>query len=158
MNIRNNSSIGELMEPEAIAFSFAAPGWMMLLLLILLVLLAFAIWKRYQYKKNKYRRVAINELNALNNSNNEISAVILNTIFLLKRVAIAAYGRKEVASINGSFFFQFLKSKTNTAVFSDELEIIFTKHLYEGNKAELTNNELELLHRQSINWINEHDV
>lgn len=158
MNTQNNSSIGELMEPEAIAFSFAAPGWIIVLVLILLVLLAFAIWKLYQYKKNKYRRLAIKELSALNNGNKEISNVILNTVSLLKRVAITAYGRNEVASIHGSHFLQFLQSKTNATIFSDEVEIIFTKHLYEGCKAEVSSEKLALLHQQSMNWINEHHV
>ena len=157
MNTENNS-IGELMEPDAIGFSFGAPGWNILLLLFLAVLFGIALWKLYQYKKNKYRRLAINELNSINKGQNEASYIILNTISILKRVAITAYGRNNIASINGSRFLEFMQTKTRIAIFTNEVEKIFTKHLYEGSKTHVAADKLELLHQQSMNWINQHHV
>ncbi len=158
MNELDTNTIGELMEPDPIGFSFAAPGWTMLFVLFLLALAMFALWKLYKYNKNKYRRLALAEISAMDIGQEHCSVIIYNTLSLLKRVAITAYGRDNLASIQGLQFLQFLQAKIENPGFSEESEKIFTKHIYEGNQANVSLEQLELLQIESINWIKMHHV
>ncbi len=158
MNELDTNTIGELMEPDPIGFSLAAPGWTILLVLFLLALTIFALWKLYKYNKNKYRRLALAEMSAIDFEQEQYSVIIYNTLSLLKRVAITAYGRDNLASIQGLQFLRFLQTKIKGPGFSEGSEKIFTKHIYEGNQASVSSEQLELLQIESINWIKMHHV
>ena len=109
-----NTSIGNLIEPEAIAYSFNTLGWYIVFgVLILTAILVFILQIR-KYRKNKYRRTAllkIAEVLKLSKQNKRI--LELNKI--LKIVAIKVFGRETVASLFGKEWFDFLVSTCLTA-------------------------------------------
>ena len=158
MNTLNSNSIGELMEPEPIGFSFGAPGWTILLMVFIAVLLMYGLWEFYQYKKNKYRRLAIEELSLIDLMQGESGFIVLSIVSLLKRLALTAYGREEVASVYGKQFVSFLQTKVRGKSFSGDSEQIFIKHLYQGDKTIIPLDKLKLFYNESSNWIKQHHV
>ncbi|TRX72119.1 DUF4381 domain-containing protein [Carboxylicivirga sp. M1479] len=158
INSSTTNKIGELMEPAPIPFTLAAPGWISLLLLVLFIIACLLFYKLYQYKKNKYRRIAIKELNALNLEQSPFNKNIYTTVSVLKRVALGAYGRKGAVLDNGTEFMNYLNSKTKTKAFSKDAELFFTKYLYIEDDRKIPLQNLKQFHAESINWINNHHV
>lgn len=150
--------IGDIIEPNRIEFSFGAPGWTILLLLVLAAVFVFGLWKLCQYKKNKYRRLALAELNLIEISTDKTSSILTQIVFMLNRVAIKAYGREEVVELNGLPFMRFLQSKVSSDLFSEGSESVFKRHIYEGKNSKLSFKQLESFYNESINWIKQHRV
>ena len=51
-----NDQFGNIIEPDPVAFSFAAPGWAMLVIaMVVIMIITVAVWL-YRYHKNEYRR------------------------------------------------------------------------------------------------------
>lgn len=79
-------------------------GWVVLALILLAVCLfvAMHMWRRY--RANAYRRYAIKELEAARNDPAAIAAI-------LRRTALAAYPRSEVAGLAGDDWLRFLDAQ-----------------------------------------------
>lgn len=99
-----------LVMPEPVAWLPETPGWWIVLgwLLAVLLLVAWQFIKRRQ--RNRYRRDALTELKSIA-ARPELgpaeSAQRIAT--LLKRTALAAYPREDVAALYGADWAQFLK-------------------------------------------------
>ncbi len=89
-------------EPEAISMFPATVGWVYLglALLVLLAALVRAMLKRYA--ASAYRRAALKELNTIDKADVQALAA------LLRRTALAAYPRSEVAALTGPDWIAFL--------------------------------------------------
>ena len=147
--------LGPLLEPDPIKFSYDTPGWYFLGILTIVVLsLAALVWIR-RYRKNTYRREAINEINQLNisSSQREILQRLTELLTILKLVALKTYGRKEVAALHGKPWLLFLDSKTKNISFS-EFEPVISKATYQS--IPLNMEELEALKKLSKKWIQNH--
>jgi len=78
-----------------------APGWLLLLAALLLLLLAFLVTRFMKWQADRYRREALALLDDPTTPPAEWSAI-------LKRAAIAAWPRDEVAGLTGSAWLAFL--------------------------------------------------
>lgn len=147
------SDPGPLIEPDPIRFSFDTPGWYLLggIILILSCLLLISVIKNY--RKNAYRRDAIEKLGQIENKK-EVNYTTLNQVFaLLKIVAFQTYGRHEVAAMHGSEWFTFLESKAANVSFNKYEEDIY-RAVYKEEKVPETV-VIELI-SQSKKWIQTH--
>jgi len=97
-----------IFEPEPVVFTFDTPAWYVTMALLLIVLI-FGIVKWYNsYRSKEYRRLALKKLKAIQLSDSPYAA--LSTIQItLKQVAIATYGRPEVAALFGTAWLNFLE-------------------------------------------------
>lgn len=104
------SNLEEIELPEPVPFTFETPGWYVLLALVLgiVVWLAWRSWQRW--RANAYRRSALKELAAID------SPARLSQ--LLKRVALVAYPRANVAELYGEAWLDFLDGTLATSDFS----------------------------------------
>jgi hypothetical protein len=59
------NSIGQLIEPDPIGYSFNTPGWYMVLVLLMLVAIIIGIVQYRKYKKNAYRREAVRKIESI---------------------------------------------------------------------------------------------
>lgn len=149
-----NSSIGNLIEPESIGYSFNTPGWYIVLGALLLTVLVIGFMRYRKYKKNAYRREALKDVEAIlqqkgNNIVYEINA-------LLKIIALRLFGRKEVASLNGLAWFQFLNATMNSENIISEMEVEkLTSVLYNPDE-KLDNNSINKLADFAVLWIKNH--
>ena len=153
------NTIGELIEPSPVSFSFNAPGWYLLLMLFALLLLIAGIRQIIRYRKNKYRREAIALLQTMAQSHSPNAHKLFKTLEILKRVAIISYGREEQAALNGHSWLAFLGRKNkDKAVFSPDIEEVVLYAVYRGSHIKLSPVDMDLLHEESITWIKSHHV
>ena len=99
-----------LVMPEPVAWLPQTPGWWIVLgwLLGMLLLIAWQFARRRQ--RNRYRRDALKELRSIA-AQTELGPVesAQRIAVLLKRTALAAYPREDVAALYGRDWAQFLK-------------------------------------------------
>ncbi len=97
--------------PEPVSWMPQTTGWLVLLGLIVALgaWLAFAKYRRH--KANRYRRLALLELAeiaaAFDERDTRAKSVVQSRI-LIKRVALSAWPREEVASLTGDAWLEFL--------------------------------------------------
>jgi hypothetical protein len=104
-----------------------APGWYIVLLLLLTLLFHFG-YKQYKlYEKERYRRDAQRELEALKDKNRENTIALLG---LAKRVGLSAYGRERIALLNGDSWWDFMEVHSKARIDADTRASI-EKLLYE---------------------------
>src|SRR5262245_9472296 len=96
-----NNEAGQLIEPQPVSFSFDAPGWYLVGSLIIFFILIVSWFIYSQYRRNRYRYDALKWLQEKENQHTSTSEIIYEAVFLLKRIAIMKYGRREVAAITG---------------------------------------------------------
>jgi uncharacterized protein DUF4381 len=124
-DIFGNYTLGDFVEvtpPPSISALPQTVGWACVAAAVLLGL-AFYGWKKIRHwYRNRYRREALRALRSLA-GNNHANAIELNT--LLKRVALAAYPREQVASLAGTPWTRFLDQECAVKAFSaEQLEIL----------------------------------
>ena len=103
-----------LIVPEPIPWLPATPGWWTVLgwLLALLFLAAWQIVKRR--RRDRYRRDALAELKAIEADSSADPAMAAQRIAaVLKRTALVAYPRKDVAGLYGTEWARFLTESSN---------------------------------------------
>jgi hypothetical protein len=93
-----------------------APGWWLLIGLLLLAAALFAAWRRY---RRSLRRLALNELSRIENATQNDAALARDLENLLRRFAVARYGREKVARLNGDEWISFVVAHGGSALAGD---------------------------------------
>lgn len=94
-------------------------GWAVLGVLLLVVAL-WAGWRAWRrYRANRYRREALAELSSLeagvDAGNDQRTRALVGAAVLLKRTALAAWPREEVAALSGDDWGRFLDTHAGSA-------------------------------------------
>ncbi len=132
-----------------------APGWWILAGLALVALIALVTWLFLHWRRNRYRREALKELAALEGhwqANGDDAAYLQALQKLLKRVALTAFPREQVASLTGEAWLQFLDNSTNSHDFS----IGEAEALIDGNYRPDISIDVPALQIIAARWINDH--
>ena len=114
----------DLYEPPPVPFSFGAPGWYVLGGIVLVAAILVTVFRVRKYVKNRYRRDALRSLNVLEHPS--------DLFVVLKKTAIHAFGREEVASLYGEGWITFL-DKTGVKVALGEYREVILPAMYGGN-------------------------
>lgn len=109
------SHLADIAMPLPVPWWPPAPGWWILAAAFLAALAILATMAVRRYRRNAYRRAALAELAAINVAD-PTSGVSISAV--LKRVALVAYPRSEVASLTGSAWLAFLDRVGATADFT----------------------------------------
>lgn len=138
-----------------------APGWYWVLGLILVVLIAASIKGLIFWQHNRYRREALVELArqeaALGNPEQRPRALYC-LAELLKRTAVTAYRREDVATLTGLKWFEFLDDTGKNMRFGNALGPMLENAVYDPRTADALDQQMlnELV--QAIrHWIKTHD-
>jgi hypothetical protein len=91
-----------------------APGWWVVVALALLLLVVLVRWVRSQTLA--VRRSALKELRRIRNSDGDGPAVARAIENLLRRYAVAVFGRARVAKLSGDAWLEFVVSEGGTAL------------------------------------------
>jgi len=114
-------NLNDIVLPATVSWWPPATGWYFLAA-VLLVALAWLIQRSLrQWVHNRYRRAALRELQLLAEgmqSAGDRDASLRQLPILLKRTALAAYSREQVASLSGKSWHEFLNSKVDTPLFA----------------------------------------
>jgi len=128
-----DQQVGKLIEPPPVPFSFEQPGWFVLggLLVLLLVVITWLLVKYYH--QNRYRKHA---LQFLNNTEQTLSQVkefdllIYQAQMLIKRIAMARYGRQNVSGLRGDQWIAFINSTWREKSFNNNDEALLNQNIY----------------------------
>ena len=134
-------------EPPAISMWPATPAAKGLGALLLLLLLFF-IWRRVQsYRANAYRRAALAELQQAGGDAAQIAEI-------LRRTALVAYPRAEVASLTGENWLQFLNQHYAGNAFDGEVGRMLLLSPYRQTATE----QSSALAKAARDWVRGHKV
>ncbi len=103
--------LNDIIVPEPVSFWPLAPGWSVLGLVILALLIPWFIraWRRYQ--GDSYRREASREAETIS-CLDDPQVKLTRLLDLLKRTALTAYPREQVAGLSGEAWWKFLYTKS----------------------------------------------
>ncbi|HEU0155003.1 MAG TPA: DUF4381 domain-containing protein [Stellaceae bacterium] len=110
------SNLHDIVLPPAVSFWPPAPGWWIVgatLLAVALILLAKALAR---YRRNAYRREALRELDAIGPARTPVAAQRISAV--LKRAALTAFPRSDVARLSGASWLAFLDQTGRTDAFT----------------------------------------
>jgi hypothetical protein len=136
-----------------------ALGWWLVAILLSCALLALVIGLRRRWQKNAYRRMALQELDLIEQSRTQgadSTEIVLKLQQLLKRTAIAGYSRASVASLSGVAWTQFLDATGNTQHFSLGPGELLIDGPYQPDLSHQADQLLPLI-RLCRQWISHHD-
>jgi Domain of unknown function (DUF4381) len=149
---------GQLIEPSQANFSFGVLGWYVLGALNFLLLFVVAcLWVRH-YRKNRYRRRALNWLAAREAyciRRQAYPELVNESNILIKRIAMRKYGRAAVAGKKSSEWIAYINGTWREGSFDKNDEQLLSKGLYasgEGVSAEQARSFINKTRR----WINNH--
>lgn len=126
------------------------PGWYALSAL-LLVWLGYKSWRSgKRWYRNRYRREALRELRAIGQLSVAQQPAAIND--LLKRVAIVAASRQEVAQLHGDTWRQWLCERAAAGILSPTTLTALTRQLYQSP----TSSAAPTLLADSAAWIRQH--
>lgn len=117
--------------PEAVSFWPPAPGWWMLLALLALTAAAALLWGRA--RRRSLRRAALAELEALRShfdASADATLLARGVSRLVRRVALARFGAKRVASLHGESWCRFLVESGGPGGFTPRLAGALSQALY----------------------------
>ena len=116
-------NLHDIVVPPPVSFWPPAPGWYLVAGLLLLLILVLLLRVVIRYRRNAYRRAALAKL---------ASASSLPQIAtLLKRVALAAYPRTQVASLTGDAWLNWLAESSGLSI-PAPVAVALTRGVYAG--------------------------
>jgi len=124
----------DIVVPPPVPFFPPAQGWYFLFAIALLVVLFLANRALHVYRRNSYRRRAFKELAAI--------TTVLQVAELLKRTALAAYPREQVASLSGEAWLSWL-SETGGMTIPPDVFVTLSRDVYIGNSVAAPHNLIE---------------
>jgi len=104
--------LAEPPEPTPVSMAPQTAGWIVLAVLLAFIV-AWLIWRALlRWRKNAYRRAALAELETAGDDPAAIAVI-------LRRTALAAWPRQDVASLHGADWLHFLDTTSSGAGFID---------------------------------------
>jgi hypothetical protein len=150
----------ELPLPAAVSYVPQTIGWLFVALLLIALLGAFAwrAWRRYE--RARYRREALAELARIeaNLNDDATRAAALGRIGpLIKRTALAAAPREQVASLSGAAWLAYLRTH---GAFDDESgALLYTVSYAPASRiATISPQQAQRLAQAARGWIESHHV
>ena len=154
-------NLHDIVVPEPVAWLPPAPGWYAVGLSLLLVLGWFSSNKYLAWKRNQYRREALAEFSELQIQLAEKSRyqqLLPELPRLVKRTAMAAYGRDLVASLTGDNWLDFLNSTGSTMLFTEGKGRFLNECSYQSTAqlAQFSSEEVVGLQDAVFFWLRNH--
>lgn len=134
-----------------------AIGWYVLAGLVV-ILAAWGLWRiRQRRRAVRYRVEALAELRALRRHKSDPRAAAADLLVLLKRTALAAYPREQVAGLSGEPWWGFLDLSGGRPDFANGLGDLAEQLVYaqQGGEA-IPARDLRRLYQSAEHWIRRH--
>ena len=158
----NLDRLHDIIVPPPVPWWPPAPGWYWVLGLVVVLLLTALITGLIRWQHNRYRREALAELArqevALKNAEMR-SPALLSLAELLKRTALTAFQRENIATLTGPKWFDFLDHTASGSKFRDALGAVLENATYDPRTADtLDPQKLHSMVEAIRHWINHHDT
>lgn len=151
----NNSLLSTLIEPVSPVTISMVPetiGWQIIALILCIYLLFIAVKIVKRFRRNRYRRAALNELRQLHvnlqfesinrsNSNDlqQLNGVLHKLNQILKHTAMVAYPNHLIAGLYGEDWLKFLSTTCDRVSFLSSHFRVWQAQLFKGNEREENN-------------------
>ncbi|TRX56492.1 DUF4381 domain-containing protein [Thalassomonas sp. M1454] len=142
----------EISTPDKISWLPETLGWQIVVFLFALLILYRLYLKFKYYMDNGYRRWGIQQLELLSESTEDLQKLPI----LLKKTAIYAYKRENVAELTGLAFETWLDQECPQSEFSKTPISGLLNHLSYSPAPVLTNEQFNKLKIQISHWIKHH--
>jgi hypothetical protein len=152
-------NLNDIVVPAAVAWWPLAPGWYALGLVLTVLAVWWAARVLQKHHQNRYRRTALARLDEIRRSlamQDESSSEILMLPELLKRTALFAFPRAQVASLSSAAWFQFLNDTVGGDAFSTTAAASLERLAYQPSGAKLSNAEVTELLSSAEHWLKQH--
>ena len=154
----NGSALRELPLPAPVSYAPQTIGWLVVLLLMIALgaMFAWIAWRRYE--RGRYRREALAELDGIEQRLKHDKAALANIAPLIKRTALAAAPREQVASLSGAAWLAYLRKAHHS--FDDESGALLHTSTYAPHTAldSITPQQTDRLVNAARAWIEHHHV
>ena len=152
----------DIIMPAPVPWWPLAPGWYWVLGLLVVMLLAALITGLIRWQHSRYRREALAELArqevALQNADLR-SPALLSLAELLKRTAVTAFPREDVATLTGPKWFEFLDHTASGSRFRDAHGAMLENAIYDPRAVDtLDPQRLHSVVEAIRHWIKFHDT
>lgn len=150
----------DIVAPAPVSWTPQTVGWAVLAaaLVVLLGLWAWRAWKRAQ--ANRYRKVALAEIDrierALENDPSSVGAALGAVNEILKRTALTAWPRAEVASLAGDDWLEFLDTTAEGREFRDGPGRVLADRVYAADDRPAGEEERQTFVAAVRHWIRHH--
>jgi hypothetical protein len=154
--MQDNTSLQNLHDiavPAPISWWPLAPGWYVLAGVVALALLAGLLFLLRRHQRNRYRRLALGELSLIRQG--AMPLYLLPA--LLKRTALAAWPREQVASMSGAHWHAFLDQSAGVDLFGSGSGRLLDRLSYGSAEPDiLSESEGRQLLNASEVWLRDH--
>jgi len=155
-------NLNDIVLPPSVEWWPLASGWYFLLGLLLIAFGWYSYRAARRWISNRYRRAALCELKLLQEAAQDgadQAASLRQLPALLKRTALSAYPRKQVASLSGKDWFDFLNSTLNKPVFNKSISISLEQLSYSKDQLSVIGPQAatELI-AASAQWMKNHQA
>jgi hypothetical protein len=147
-------NLNDIVIPEPVAWWPPAPGWYVVAALVLLALLVLTFRGIQRWQRNRYRREALAILAQVRDNGSGQASRVPE---LLKRAALSAFPRDEVAGLNGAAWYRFLDGSARCDRFSAHAGTLLAKASY-GASPSLTEREFTVLCEAAEFWLRRHRI
>lgn len=153
-------NLQDIVEPAAISWWPPATGLWILLALLLVWMIAIGLRFWIRYRRNGYRReaqVLLKQITPGMQPEKTRGSALAEVALLLKRTALSAYSREDVAELSGDEWLAFLDRSGQTQDFSKGTAAIIGKISWQPQAgANLSDQELNEIISTVQHWINHH--
>ena len=147
-------NLNDILAPAPATWWPPAPGWYAVLAVALVLLTVHLFRMLKAWRKDTYRREALRELDAALAGEGDAASQVPA---LLKRAALAAWPRQDVACLNGPAWHAFLDKTACTDLFCDGAGVILDKLSYGASGGHRPSGaDLEQLRTASEYWLKHH--
>ena len=153
-------NLNDIALPESVAWWPLAGGWYFIIGMVLIIL----TWSVYRWIKrwtnNRYRRTALNHLRVLTkdiHDPDKRASGLRQLPILLKRTALSVYPRRQLASLTGKDWHDFLNSKVSTPSFDSTASALLDEVSYTiGDLDSVDNQASDALLEACKDWLKHH--
>jgi len=153
-------NLNDIILPASVGWWPLATGWYVLFGISMIILAWFSYQSIRRWFADRYRRAALNELRSIEEgirSAAKRDSSLRQIPILLKRTALSAYQRDQVASLSGKDWHDFLNTTLRTPVFSESISSILDKLSYtSGDLSSVDSQAVTALLNASKKWLQHH--
>ena len=154
-------NLNDIVLPPVVAWWPLASGWYYLFGLWLLAITLTAYKAVKNWRRNHYRRAALNQLQLLSNNMRDAGkrdASLRQLPVLLKRTALSVYPRSRLASLTGKSWHDFLNSKVSAASFTEpQLDLMEQLSYTVGDLSRVDGKTADQLFEACRHWLKHHE-
>ena len=153
----NLTNLHDIVLAQPVSWWPLAPGWYVLAFVIAALVLVFVWRTRRRWLARRYRRQALLELRAIAHDSLEPATAAASMMTLLKRTALTAYPRQQVAGLSGADWWSFLDQCTGGEKFRKQLGPATSALVYSDSPStDATATTVQQLSMATEFWIRNH--